>query len=55
LVLRMGTTSLTVRSVKTPLIMRKHLRSPGNGSSVSSTSLCHLVLILRPFAHDEAV
>jgi hypothetical protein len=39
LVLRIGTTSLTVRSVRTPLIMRKHFRSPGSGSSVSKTSL----------------
>jgi len=34
-----GKTSLTVLSVKTPLIMRKHFRSPGSGVSVSSTSL----------------
>ncbi|KAH8630259.1 hypothetical protein IG631_14836 [Alternaria alternata] len=39
LVCRIGTTSLTVRSVKTPLIMRKHFRSPGSGCSVSKTSL----------------
>ena len=38
-VLSAGTTSLTVRSTRTPLIIRKHLRSPGSGSSVSSTSL----------------
>src|SRR4051794_21520578 len=39
LVWRAGTTSLTVRSTSTPLIMRKHLRSPARGSKVSSTSL----------------
>jgi hypothetical protein len=39
LVCRIGTTSLTVRSVRTPLIMRKHLRSSGSGCSVSKTSL----------------
>lgn len=38
-VCRIGTMSATVRSVSTPLIMRKHLRSPGSGSSVSRTSL----------------
>jgi len=39
LVLRAGTTSLTVRSTNTPLIIRKHFLPSGNGSSVSSTSL----------------
>lgn len=38
-VFRAGTTSLTVLSTSTPLIMRKHLRSPGRGSKVSRTSL----------------
>jgi hypothetical protein len=54
LVLRIGTTSLTVRSVKTPLIMRKHFRSPDSGSRVSNTSLYHVSMdpsVLR----DEAV
>jgi hypothetical protein len=53
LVLRIGTTSLTVRSVKTPLIIRKHLRSPGSGSRVSSTSLSYISTDLRCF--NEAV
>lgn len=39
LVFRIGTTSFTVLSVRTPLIIRKHFRSPGSGSKVSSTSL----------------
>lgn len=34
-----GLTSFTVLSTRIPLIMRKHLRSWGSGSSVSSTSL----------------
>lgn len=34
-----GVTSFTVLSTSTPLIMRKHLRSGGNGPKVSSTSL----------------
>ena len=38
-VLSAGLTSLTVRSTSTPFIMRKHLRSCGRGSSVSSTNL----------------
>jgi hypothetical protein len=45
---------LTVRSVKTPLIMRKHFRSPGNGSRVSSTSLYH-VSTFPSVLYDEAV
>ena len=40
LVLSAGMTSLTVRSTKTPLIMRKHFRSGGRGFKVSRTSLC---------------
>lgn len=39
LVCRAGTTSATVRSIKTPLMRRKHLRSVGSGLSVSKTSL----------------
>lgn len=39
LVSRAGITSLTVRSMRTPFIMRKHLRSPGSGIKVSRTSL----------------
>jgi hypothetical protein len=54
LVLRIGTTSLTVRSVNTPLIMRKHFRSPGNGSKVSKTSLRH-VSVIHSVLYDEAV
>lgn len=34
-----GTTSLTVLSTRTPLMSRKHLRSPDRGSRVSKTSL----------------
>lgn len=34
-----GVTSFTVFSTKTPLTIRKHLRSGGRGASVSSTSL----------------
>ena len=34
-----GVTSFTVFSTKTPLIIRKHLRSGGRGVRVSSTSL----------------
>ena len=39
LVCNAGVTSFTVLSTSTPLIMRKHLRSGGNGPKVSSTSL----------------
>ncbi|KAI7165233.1 hypothetical protein KC349_g98 [Hortaea werneckii] len=38
-----GSTSLTVRSTSTPLIMRKHFRSPGKGVKVSSTSLTEVL------------
>jgi hypothetical protein len=54
LVLRIGTTSLTVRSVNTPLIIRKHFRSPGKGSKVSKTSLHH-VSVIHSVLYDEAV
>jgi hypothetical protein len=46
LVLRIGTISFTVRSVSTPLIMRKHFRSPGSGSNVSRTSLVRVSMQL---------
>lgn len=39
LVCNAGVTSFTVLSTSTPLIIRKHLRSGGNGPKVSSTSL----------------
>ena len=38
-----GTTSATVRSTKTPLISRKHLRLSGSGVRVSRTSLFRYV------------
>jgi hypothetical protein len=39
LVFRAGMTSSTVRSMRTPLIIRKHFRSPERGVRVSRTSL----------------
>lgn len=44
LVCRAGTTSATVRSIKTPLIRRKHLRSVGSGLRVSKTSLREMLV-----------
>lgn len=44
LVCRAGTTSATVRSIKTPLMRRKHLRSVGSGLRVSKTSLAEALV-----------
>src|SRR5437762_12712300 len=40
-VFKVGSTSSTVLSTKTPLVRRKHLRSLGRGARASATSLPH--------------
>lgn len=53
-----GVTSFTVFSTKTPLTIRKHLRSGGRGVSVSSTSLFEQrmsgVILNKAFASEPS-